>query len=352
MKPIKYIGMDVHKAMTVIAILDSMGKVLAEAIIETKGSTILDFLKSQRGTLHVAFEEGTQAAWLYDLIYPHVASVVVCDPRRIVRQGNKGDKVDARLLAELLRTGALKPIYHGEKSTRAVKELALSYLSVVEDGTRIKNRLKALFRGRGIDCRGAGVYRVDERSDWLAKLDSPAVCARATRQWQELDLVERLSEEAANDLVVEARKHAATRILRSVPGIGPIRAAVTLGVAGTPHRFRTKKQFWGYCELAVITTTSAEYELVNGRVYKSKKRPLVRGLNKNYNRAMKTVFKGAAKTVADGVWKSRFEAMVAKGMPESLARLTLARKIASITLAVWKKGERYDHRKLKTMHAA
>ena len=78
----------------------------------------------------------------------------------------------------------------------------------------------------------------------------------------------------------------------------------------------------------------------------------MRGLNNNYNRAMKEVFKGAAKTAADGVWKSRFEAMVAKGTPESLARLTLARKIASITLALWKKGERYDKRKVKMMHAA
>jgi transposase len=352
MKLIKYIGMDVHKAMTVIAVMDSAGKVLAESIIETKGSTILDFLKSQRGTLHVAFEEGTQASWLYDLMHPHVSTVTVCDPRKIVRQGNKADKVDAKLLAELLRTGGLIPIYHGEKSTRAVKELALSYLSVVEDGTRIKNRLKALFRGRGIECSGTGVYTPEQRNDWLAKLDSPAVRARAARQWQELDLVTHLSEEAAKDLVVEARKHAATRILRSVPGIGPIRAAMILGVAGTPHRFRTKKQFWGYCGLAVVTTISAEYELVNGRVYKSKKRPLVRGLNHNYNRAMKTVFKGAAKTVADGVWKSRFEALVAKGIPESLARVTLAREIASITLAVWKKGERYDQRKLKTLHAA
>ena len=78
----------------------------------------------------------------------------------------------------------------------------------------------------------------------------------------------------------------------------------------------------------------------------------MRGLNHNYNRALKEVFKGAAKTVAAGVWKSRFDAMVANGTPESLARLTLARKIASITLALWKKGERYDQRKLKMMHAA
>ncbi len=259
MKLLKYIGMDVHKATTVIAVLDSAGKVLAEAIIETKGSTILDFLKSQRGTLHVAFEEGTQAAWLYDLIHPRVASVVVCDPRKIVRRGNKDDKVDAKLLAELLRTGALTPIYHGEKSTRAVKELSRSYVSVVADGARIKNRLKSLFRGRGIDCHGAGIYSPDERGDWLAKLDSAAVCTRALRLWEQLDLVERLSEDAAKDLLAEARKHAATRILRSVPGIGPIRAAVILGVASTPHRFRTKRQFWAYCGLAVVTETSAQY---------------------------------------------------------------------------------------------
>jgi transposase len=85
------------------------------------------------------------------LIHPYVARVIVCDPRKIVRRGNKADKLDARRLAELLRTGALRPVYHGEQSTRAVKELALSYVSLVEDGTRIKNRLKALFRGRGIE---------------------------------------------------------------------------------------------------------------------------------------------------------------------------------------------------------
>ena len=77
---------------------------------------------------------------------------------------------------------------------------------------------------------------------------------------------------------------------------------MTLGVVGPPHRFRTKKQFWAYCGLAVVTATSAEYELVDGRVRRSRKRPLLRGLNNNYNRAMKEVFKGAAKTAAASEW--------------------------------------------------
>jgi transposase len=352
MNGLKYIGMDVHKATTVIAVLNFAGKVVAEAIIETTASSILGFIKGQRGTLHVAFEEGTQAAWLYDLIRPHVANVVVCDPRKIAKQGNKADKPDAKRLAELLRTNALTPVYHGEQSTKAVKELTQSYTSVVEDGTRIKNRLKALFRGRGIDCSGSAVYSPDERKQWLAKLDSAAVRARATRLWEELDCVERLCEEAQQELVAEARKHASVKILRSIPGIGPIRAAVILGVAGTPHRFRTKRQFWAYCGLAIVTATSSEYEVVDGRVYRSKRRPLVRGLNHNYSRALKSVFKSAAKTAASGPWKSHFDAMVAGGSQESLALLTLARKIASITLALWKRGERYDQKKLKMLHAA
>ncbi|MBP2666316.1 MAG: hypothetical protein H6Q76_1296, partial [Firmicutes bacterium] len=113
---------------------------------------------------------------------------------------------------------------------------------MVEDGTRIKNRLKALFRGRGIDCSGSSIYNPDERKQWLSKLDTVAVRARANRLWEELEFVERLCEEAQQELMAEARKHAAFKILLSIPGIGPVRAAVILGVAGTPHRFRSKRQ--------------------------------------------------------------------------------------------------------------
>ena len=93
MNQIKYIGMDVHMAMTVIAVLNSSGKQIAEAIIETKASTIMDFIRGQRGTLYVTFEEGTQAAWLYDLIRPHVLQVTVCKPPKINRSENKADKI-------------------------------------------------------------------------------------------------------------------------------------------------------------------------------------------------------------------------------------------------------------------
>jgi hypothetical protein len=78
----KYIGMDVHQATISVAVTDSRGKLIMESILETKAATILEFLQGLHGSLSVTFEEGTSAAWLHDLLKPHVARLVVCDPRK------------------------------------------------------------------------------------------------------------------------------------------------------------------------------------------------------------------------------------------------------------------------------
>ena len=98
------------------------------AIIETQAAAILQFIPGWKGTLHVTFEEGTYSAWLYDLLSPYVAQMVVCDPRKnaLLKVGNKNDRIDARKVADLLRAGLLKAVYHGSHSLRGLKELALS----------------------------------------------------------------------------------------------------------------------------------------------------------------------------------------------------------------------------------
>jgi len=118
-RDIKYIGMDVHKEAVEIAVQNGTGKQVMESIVETQASSILQFIQGLQGELHVTREEGTWAAWLYDLLQPHVQQVLVCDPRRnaLLKEGNKSDKIDARKLADLLRTGMLRPVYHGEHGT-------------------------------------------------------------------------------------------------------------------------------------------------------------------------------------------------------------------------------------------
>src|SRR6266480_2435741 len=129
----KYIGLDVHQATISVAVMDAKGKIVMESILETKATTILEFFAGLRGTLSVTFEEGTWAAWLYDLLKPHVANLVVCNPRKnaLLKHGNKSDKIDARKLANLLRLNDLEPVYHGESGVRMLRELARSYLAIV-----------------------------------------------------------------------------------------------------------------------------------------------------------------------------------------------------------------------------
>ena len=177
----KYIGMDVHAATISVAVKNAQGKLLMECVLETKAATILEFIQGLRGTLAVTFEEGTWAAWLHDLLQPHVSRLVVCDPRKnaLLRDGNQNDRADARNLAELLRTNQVKGVYHGQHGTRALKELGRSYLTLTQDSTRVMNRIKSVYRSWAIACVGTSVYSRRHRAEWLSKLVEPGVRIRA-----------------------------------------------------------------------------------------------------------------------------------------------------------------------------
>jgi transposase len=342
----KYIGMDVHQATISAAVRDASGKLVMESIVETKAATILEFIQGIQGSLWVTFEEGTSAAWLYDLLQPHVAQLVVCDPRRnaLLKAGNKNDRVDARKLSDLLRAGLLTPVYHGQSGVRTLRELARSYLTVTKDATRVMNRLKGLYRSWAIPCGGDKVYSVRHRNAWLEKLSEPGVHRRAEWLYQQLDILLDLRREARRELLTESQKHPAHQLLRQIPRLGPIRVALIIALLQTPHRFRTKRQLWAYCGLALQTHSSGEYRVTEGRLQYTKRPPALRGLNANHNHDLKNVFKSAAtQTSASGDPLGDFyQNLLAGGMRPAMARLTLARKIAAIALKLWKKGERFD----------
>lgn len=130
MNSVRYIGLDVHRDTISAAVLNESGRLIQRSVLITRAAAILDFIGGVRGTLHVTFEEGTHSAWLYDLLSRRVEKLVVCNPRKnaLLKSGNKGDAIDARKLAELLRAGLLSPVYHGETSALEVQQLARSYL--------------------------------------------------------------------------------------------------------------------------------------------------------------------------------------------------------------------------------
>jgi transposase len=143
------------------------------------------------------------------------------------------------------------------------------------------------------------------------------------------------------------------KVLRQIPFIGPLRAAQLVALMQTPHRFRSKRQLWTYSGLAVETHDSAQYRYVDGQLQRSKKPQQVRGLNQNHNHVMKEIFKSAALSASRraGPFQDFYEGLLAKGMKPELARVTLARKIAAITLALWKRGGRFDAGYVKSQAA-
>jgi transposase len=354
MDSVKYVGLDVHQETISVAVVDGSGKLIMQSVLATRAVALLDFIRGLRGTVHLTFEEGTHSAWLYDLLVPRMARVVVCNPRKnaLLKAGNKSDTIDAHKLAELLRAGLLSPVYHGQNSTTTLHHLGRSYAALTEDTTRVMGRLKAVYRGQAVSCAGKKLYG-RHRGEWLGQLPEAGLRRRAERLYEELDALQKLRREARQELVAESRKHAAAKLLRTVPFLGPIRAALLIARVQTPHRFRTKRQFWSYCGLALETRSSADYQIVNDQLVRTKKPVFIRGLNVNHNHDLKSLFKSAATTASamQGPFRLFYEGLLAKGTQPAMARLTLARKIAAITLCLWKKGEAFDAEQLKPQTA-
>lgn len=342
---IKYVALDVHQASSSISVRDGRGRVTRREVVATSAKEIIEFLDSLGGTVHVTFEEGTLSQWLYDQLQPRVASVIVCNPRhnRLLAAGSKSDAVDADKLSELLRLGGLRSVYHERSSVAVLRELVRSYDTLVEDTTRAMLRLKAVYRARAIDCHGTSVYHPRKRAGFLSQLNDRGARLRAEHLYAALDELMRIRAHVRRQLLHEARRHPAVRLLRSVPFIGPIRAVEIVAVMVTPHRFRSRRQLWPYAGLAVTSRASAEYRFDRGTPLRRNK-AVARGLNRNFNRTLKKVFKEAAASAihAAGPFHIMYERLVGAGIRPELARLTLARKIASVVLAVWKKGVPFD----------
>jgi transposase len=238
----RYIEMDVHAASTTIAILSATGKVLRTMVVETNGQALVETLRGIAGELHVCLEEGTQSAWLYEILSSHVHELLVVGMSEVER-GQKSDAIDAMKLTEQLRSGSIETrVYKDRGRYRELRELSRAHVMIVRDVVRVQSRLKARFRSRGVAVTGKSVYSAKGRGESLKKLPTGMRAATETLYAQYDALVE-VRKRAEKEMVEEARRHGITEVLTSCPGLGPIRAAQMIPIVMTPHRFRTKRQF-------------------------------------------------------------------------------------------------------------
>ncbi len=346
----RYIGLDAHASSCTLAVIGPSGKRLGSHVVETNARALIEVLKGIPRNRHVCLEEGTLSGWLHEVLEPHVEELVVTGVGK--SRGPKSDKRDAFALAEQLRMGAIETrVYKGRGQFRRLGNLAKAYGFMVRDVVRVKNRLRSVLRSRGV-AYGAGqsVYAKGDREKWLAKLPE-STGVQAELLYEEHDALMALRVKAEKRMLAEARKHREWHMLKTCPGLGPIRTAELLPVVVTPYRFQSRSGFWAYCGLGVVMRSSSDWVRdPSGRWVKTKVQQ-TRGLNRNFNHTLKRVFKGAATTVIGRAEEEplfrHYLSLLDGGTKPNLAKLTIARQIASITLALWRTGEEYDPTRLE-----
>jgi len=335
----KYVGMDIHLATSTCVVLDRDGKILSSTILQTKADLIRGFLNGLGGTVFLTFEECALAQWMFEITRSEVERVLVANPRKSSNKGVKNDKRDARKLAEMLRIGALRGVYHQARQAIAeLKQLVAVYDQLTEDRTRVINRLRSVFHEQALSIE------LDDQklAGYLEQLPTAGHRLRAELLISQLTTVTELRQTAHRKMLRQAGRDRNYKLLQSLPGVSEIRAAQLLAWVVTPHRFRTKRQFWSYCGLSVITRSSSDYRIENGGFVRYKKNEGTRGLTRDHHRRLKNLFKGAA---SDALRVKRvrpyYEGLVERGLKESIARVQLARKLAAGCLAIWKSGEEF-----------
>jgi transposase len=350
----RYIGIDVHSRTSTVAVMGPSGKRIRCEVVETSGAALVAALLRVAGRRHVCLEEVEQSEWLAEVFRPHCEELVVdatCEQRD--RSESKSDERDAWGLADRLRMGQVKrQVYKSGPRLAGLRDAVRGYVMVVGDIVRVKNRLRAVCRARGLVVDdGEELYAAERREERLAGLPESRR-ELASLLVDELDGLEAVREQAEARVAAEAAEHPAIRRLQTVPGLGPVRAAQVVALAMTPERFRTTRQSWSYCGLGIVTRSSADW-VRQGQEWVRAPTTQTRGLTRRRQPLLKAVFKGAALTVIGKMPQhplaQNYHRLCAAGTKPPLARLTTARKIAAATLAVWSKKEDYDPAKHRTL---
>jgi transposase len=339
----RYIGLDVHAQSCTLAVVGPSGRRIKTEVVETNERSLVAALRLIPAPRHLCIEEGTHSAWLHEVLTPHVDELIVMVPPK--RKGNKSDARDAWHLAEDLRRGTIDTrVYKAPPALASLRNAVRAYSMVTRDVTRAKNRLRALFRSRGLQPAD-DLYEACARKRWIAKL--PASHRFIAELFgEELDALLDVQANALEHLHEEAARHSIVARIATAPGMGIIRASAIVAIVVTPHRFRTKRQFWSYCGFALVTRTSADWER-HGKNWVRSQIEQTRGLNRNRHPMLKSVFKGAATAVISNMSPEHplhqdYQRSLTAGTKPNLAKLTLARRIAAAVLAMWKTQEDYD----------
>lgn len=257
----RYVGLDVHKKVIEAAIMDEGGKVVDRSRFASSREAIDKFIATQLKPDDRVVLEATTNTWaVVDLIEPHVAEVVVSNPlrtRAIAEAKIKTDKVDATVLAHLLRCDYLPPVWAPDALTRKMRHLSARRAALVSDRTRLKNRIHAVLHQRLIAAPTDKLFSKTGLS-WLRELDLDELGRAAVdSELRLLEAVEAEIEQLDGQLATMAYEQQRAKLLMTMPGVSYAVAISLLCTLGDISRFDDGDHAASYLGLVPSTRASA-----------------------------------------------------------------------------------------------
>ena len=337
MRKIAYLAMDVHVRNIVMGDMDTNGKYRGKRPFAPSEINIISALKAVKAKIkYLIIEAGPLANWVAQTAYPYVAEVFICDPREnalIHKSSTKHDKLDARKLCRLLRLGEFKQVYRPENDERAIFKAAVQHYNDLRDQlAALKKKIKAMYRQWGvIDVFGESVYSTAGRDKFLKQVKQRTIYLQLQRLYKLMDHTAALKQDAKNTMIALGSKYPEIKEFKKLPGIADVGAHTYDAFIQTPHRFARRNRMWKYCRTAVTDRSSDGKPLGYKRLDKAGIGELKALSHRAFMSAMKS----------DNEVKRFYLKSLHKTHDHKHARLNTQRKILTVMLGIWKKGQPY-----------
>src|SRR5689334_16426603 len=239
-----YVGIDVHRKRSQVAVVDQSGEVLVNRNVSNGVEPILRVIGGLPPGTAAAFEAAYGTSWLVELLEgygfdPHLVHPLRC--KAIASARLKNDKVDAAILAQLLRADLLPEAWIAPPKVRQLRALIRHRISLVRLGTQLRNRIHAVAADHGYD-RSASYWTGPGRG-WLAELDLPAASREIiTDCLAVIDGLAPVIDRIDGELHQHARTDPKVKTLRTLPGVGEFTALVMVAETGDITRFGSARK--------------------------------------------------------------------------------------------------------------
>jgi transposase len=328
---IVYVGLDLGSSSFQQVAIKTDGSLKVNRSFTTSEANLRAAFADQGGEIHVHLEAGELAPWAASIIAPVVKRVVCSHPKDnawIAKDADKCDRVDAFKLAELLRLNRFKEVHYApDQARRNFKQLVQHYDELTGQQARLKTKIKARLRMQGVMVTGERPFSSKGRKEVLARVEARDLRTAIKQLYEVLDQSVAAQEQARLLMLRAAQAFPEIKLLRTVPGVGPIGACRFSAYIHTPSRFSSKRKLWKYCRLSVSHRSSNGKPLRRPRLDRS-------GCGRLKDVSRKA-FDVSIRSRHDNGFKRTYQRALETTHDKTHARLTVQRKIVSTLRAMW-----------------